>query len=229
MLVLGILPFFLRAFPRPADLMPWALDSAYLLVGVAAVVFGIVAFREASGRARRRGFRSAEEVTVQGALLGAFVLAWAGMATLTGAAAGPGGVVRGTAERVVALPMEMNRFAPPTLRLRAGSPTAVVLVNRDPFDHGFDIDSLGIHVSVPARSTVTALVESRNAGRIPFYCGEPGHREAGMTGAVEVRQSAPTHGQRPTLVSWHAGSVLAPHRPSVLRISRRRCGATAGP
>lgn len=190
LLVLGVLPFFLRAFPHPASFTAWLVDTTYLLNGILAVIFGVVAVRESLGKAQPVGYRVAGGLTFQGSILGAFVLAWLGMVTLSLAVAKTPSVstaLGGAPDDVVSLPMENVAFSSLPVRLRAGHQTAIVLVNKDAFDHSFDIDSLGVHVHVPGKSTAVALVDASAAGRIPFYCGVPGHRQAGMVGEIDVR------------------------------------------
>ena len=75
---------------------------------------------------------------------------------------------------------------PNELRVRAGEPTAVVIVNESTESHSFDVDTLGIHVRVPGKSTAVALVQLPAGAPVPFYCGIPGHREAGMKGSLVV-------------------------------------------
>jgi len=189
LLALGIVPYFVQSFAQPADFTPWVLNTTYLAIGVVAAAFGVAAALEAAGRVTPAGVRVLGGVTGRGALLGGAAAAWVGMLTVAAAVAShpPGGVAtRGVPEAVVMLPMEATAFTSPRVRVQAGRPTAILLVNRDPIDHRFDLDALGVHVAIPGRSTAVATVTASAPGRLPFYCGVPGHAQVGMTGAIEV-------------------------------------------
>jgi uncharacterized cupredoxin-like copper-binding protein len=88
------------------------------------------------------------------------------------------------AENVVLLRMGAMSFEPAHLRLPPGKRTAVVVVNESTESHSFDVDPLDIHVRVPAQSTVVTMVRMPAGPPVPFYCGIPGHSEAGMTGTL---------------------------------------------
>jgi uncharacterized cupredoxin-like copper-binding protein len=181
-LTLGIVPYLIAGFAHPQDFAAWLLNISYFDVGVVAATFGAVAAREAWGRARPRGWRS-----VQGAAIWAGVGVWAGMVAVGVAVAGapaPAGTMDQPAENVAILRMGAMSFHPAQLRLPAGKRSAVVVVNESTESHSFDVDPLGIHIRVPGQSTVVAMVRMPAGPPVPFYCGIPGHREAGMTGTL---------------------------------------------
>lgn len=78
------------------------------------------------------------------------------------------------------------KFKPADFELQAGTATAVFLTNGDPLPHSFDIDALGVHVAMPAKATVVALIKVPSAGRVSYYCAVPDHQKAGMFGTITV-------------------------------------------
>ena len=184
-LTLGIVPYLLASFAHPIAFNAWLLNITYFVAGVTAALFSAVAALEAGGRARPRSWRSA-----QGAALGACASVWLGMVVVGAAVASaplPAGYLDMPADAVTTLRMETMSFEPSQLQLQVGRRTALVVVNESAETHSFDVDPLGIHLRVPGHSTAVALVQPTSAATIPFYCGMPGHREAGMTGTLVTR------------------------------------------
>jgi len=190
LLALGYLAFLREGgLGRPVE--EWLLGVTVALFGLLAAGFGVVATREARGRAAPVGvLLPGGAVTRQGALVVAVVCLWVGMAVvgLAGggrAAAGP--PLDRVPDATVQLTLTSYAFTPAALEIRAGETTAVLLVNRDAVEHSFDVDALGVHVMVPGRKTALALLAPATVGTLPFRCGEPGHTEAGMVGTLTVR------------------------------------------
>ncbi len=52
--------------------------------------------------------------------------------------------------------------------------------------HSFDIDDLNVHVPVASGKQGVILFTPTQPGSYTFYCGVPGHREAGMVGTLIV-------------------------------------------
>jgi uncharacterized cupredoxin-like copper-binding protein len=184
-LTLGIVPYLVASFAHPIAFNAWLLNITYFIAGVTAALFSVIAALEAGSRARPRAWRSA-----QGAALGAFAAVWLGMVVVGAAVASaplPAGYLDTPADAVTTLRMEAMSFEPSELPLRAGRRTAVVVVNESAETHSFDVDTLGIHLRVPGHSTAMTLVQPTSDAPIPFYCGMPGHREAGMTGTLVIR------------------------------------------
>lgn len=75
-------------------------------------------------------------------------------------------------------------FAETNLELKNGEVLGLFVTNKGTFGHSFDIDSLGIHVELPANSTSAVAIKPTEPGSIPFYCSVPGHRDAGMVGMI---------------------------------------------
>jgi uncharacterized cupredoxin-like copper-binding protein len=181
-LTLGIVPYLASSFAHPADFTAWLLNVSYFELGVLAVAFGVIAAREVLARTQPRSWRSA-----QGAALWAAAAGWVGMVAVGAAVASvaaPAGTFDAPAVDVITLRMGAMSFLPPELRIPAGQPTAIVIVNESTESHSFDVDPLEIHLRVPGKSTALVVVTAPSGPPIPFYCGIPGHREAGMTGTL---------------------------------------------
>jgi uncharacterized cupredoxin-like copper-binding protein len=87
-------------------------------------------------------------------------------------------------EADLALVAENLAFSATDLAVSAGSVT-VSLANEDLFWHTFTIDELGVDLRVPVGADLSTSFEA-DPGVYEFYCGIPGHPEAGMVGTLEV-------------------------------------------
>jgi plastocyanin len=85
-----------------------------------------------------------------------------------------------------ALTTAQHQFGQTELRATAGEAVALRLENHDPAGHSFDVDELGVHVSMPPGEPTLALFTPATPGTYAFYCAIPGHREAGMVGTLVV-------------------------------------------
>ncbi len=121
---------------------------------------------------------------VRGTAMSVAIIVLAFVATLGAAAAlaAEGPSVSATALRVEA---KNTAFSPRALTASAG---VVVLrfANRDLFWHTLTVDELSVDLKVPVGGERTISFNAR-PGTYPFYCGVPGHREAGMEGTLTVR------------------------------------------
>lgn len=79
------------------------------------------------------------------------------------------------------------RFVKDEVRVKAGQPVTLHVVNRDGFAHAFDLDEFDIHAALPAKATFDAVFTPTEPGRYRFYCGSPGHEAAGMAGELVVK------------------------------------------
>jgi len=119
-------------------------------------------------------------------LAGAFALAACGGGDEDGPAsptakAGPTGPVEAT------LQVDASEFAfdPDELSASADSVTAIRVTNVGSIEHDLRIDEADLTI-VTARSETAEGTFSLPAGTYTFYCSIPGHREAGMEGALTV-------------------------------------------
>ena len=81
-------------------------------------------------------------------------------------------------------------FEPATFTLNTGQQVTLYLENKGTLKHNFTIDSLNVSQDVaPGATAQVTFTAPDKPGQIPFYCNVPGHREAGMVGALVIEQS----------------------------------------
>ena len=83
---------------------------------------------------------------------------------------------------------EQMRFGQDEIQLKVGQTVTIVLDNADFYAHSFDQDDQNVHVNMPAREQVTATFTATRPGVFDFYCGVPGHQQAGMVGKIIVTE-----------------------------------------
>ena len=161
------------------------LRSMLVLAGGLVIIVGAITalFEARRGRPTwtRTGLAGWVSMAVTGALVGAAITSLlAGSAS----AGGAGGAEEPTVSGV--LTIEKNAFVETSLDMNDGGVLGIFIVNKDPLPHAFDIDSLDIHVQLPPSSTTAVAIKPAGPGNVEFYCGVPGHREAGMVGTLSV-------------------------------------------
>ncbi len=82
-------------------------------------------------------------------------------------------------------------FSPTTVRMSAGVPTRIALVNRGAVDHALVLRSAGddrdlVHLHARAGATDSGTFRLDRPGRYAIACTIPGHQEAGMEGVIVV-------------------------------------------
>lgn len=77
-------------------------------------------------------------------------------------------------------------FKPPTLKLTAGEPTNVTVVNDGETLHDFTVEAADVHVNVEPGQSTTAAVTIDEPGTYEAKCTVEGHAEAGMTIEIVV-------------------------------------------
>jgi plastocyanin len=92
----------------------------------------------------------------------------------------------GDAPDYLTIAMKDMRFRDAEVRVQAGQPVTLRVVNQDSYAHAFDIDALDIHFPLVARETVEITFTPEHPGRYDFYCGTPGHVMAEMVGVLVV-------------------------------------------
>ncbi len=172
------------ALTHPADTVAFVTTILSLVGGLLIVVGGLTAWLEVrrgrplwSSSGRAGPILAATSGLVVGACLTAFIGA---SSTSAGTAAGEAPTT------TVALTAEDTRFSG-DLVATTGTVLGVFVTNKDGYPHAFDIDALGIHVPLPAGATTFVAVKPNAAGSLEFYCSVPGHRDAGMVGAIVVQ------------------------------------------
>jgi plastocyanin len=172
-------------FVHPADSIPFLVTILATPGALAIMVGGVAAFLEVRrGRAMWSGSGHAGRAigAVLGALVGAAVTSF-----LAGAVVSSGGA--GVAEAPTTtgvLTAENIKFVETRLTMKSDGVLGLFVINEDDLGHTFDIDSLGIHVQLPAHSTTAVAIKPSAPGSLQFYCNVTGHREAGMVGTISV-------------------------------------------
>ncbi len=87
--------------------------------------------------------------------------------------------------RTIEMTGDQFRFSPDRITVSEGEGVAIRLTSED-LEHDFVIDEFDAHVGAKAGETATGGFTASRAGTYTFYCSVPGHREAGMTGTLEV-------------------------------------------
>ena len=78
------------------------------------------------------------------------------------------------------------RFGQEEVRVKVGQTITLELDNADILPHSFDVDEFDLHIPMPGKERVTATFTPTQPGIYSFYCGVPGHVEAGMVGSLIV-------------------------------------------
>ncbi len=91
-------------------------------------------------------------------------------------------------EAVVEMTAGEGYFEPDVIMVDQGQDVTVVIENVTEEDHTFTIDELGIDVSLVPGAQGEVTFTAAEEGSFEFYCDEPGHRDAGMYGYLEVRE-----------------------------------------
>lgn len=94
----------------------------------------------------------------------------------------------GGAPDSVTIAMKEMRFRQAEVRVKAGQPVTLRVVNEDGYAHAFDIDAFAIHRPLIAHETAEITFTPEAVGHYTFYCGSPGHVAAGMTGVLIVEE-----------------------------------------
>lgn len=124
--------------------------------------------------------------------------------------AGCGGQAAGPAAPLEVTAGPDMKFTPATLSLVRGQRVRLTLTNADPHllhdltvqtmgvkgvresggaahDHGHGKSAAALHVAAAAGKSAVVEFTPTEAGQFEFYCTVPGHREAGMKGAIHVQ------------------------------------------
>ena len=162
------------------------LRSMLVLAGGLAIILGAVTafFEVRRGRPAwtRTGPIGWVSMAVIGALVGASITSLlAGSASAGGAAVAEVPTVSGV------LTVEKNAFVESSLDMNDAEVLGLFIVNKDPFPHAFDIDSLGVHAQLLPSSTTAVAINPTGPGEIKFYCSVPGHVALGMVGTISVQ------------------------------------------
>jgi uncharacterized cupredoxin-like copper-binding protein len=161
------------------------LRSLLVLAGGLAIILGAVAASFEVRQGRPIWTRSDPIGWASAAVVGALVGA-AMTSTLAGSASAGGAGVAEEPTVSGVLAVEGNAFTEASLEMKGGEVLGLFIANKDPFPHSFDIDSLDIHVQLLPNSTTAVAISPSGPDSLEFYCGVPGHRDAGMVGTLSV-------------------------------------------
>jgi plastocyanin len=183
-------PYMVYDLTHPALFDHFAFSVIVVAFLVAAVVAGIGAtFQHELSRRRPDSTVERRQAPrwllaflggLSGLSLGALLVAT--MAAGTSA----GGVSAEALAKLPALATLPNTFDRTELRAKVGETLALRLENQDTSAHSFEINELNVHTPLPTGATSLALFTPSTPGTYTFYCGIPGHREAGMVGTLIV-------------------------------------------
>jgi hypothetical protein len=177
-------PFIPFSLTHPADIGFTAVLP--LLVGTIALVWsGVVAFRQARSGSTPSGASWPARIAVAvvaGATAGAFATGF-----LAAKGGGGSGSVAAAPTMATTLTAQNTKYLTTSYSIGSSDVLGLFVENDDAFAHSFDIDSLNIHVQIPANATVAVAIKPASAGPLEFYCAVPGHREAGMVGSIQVQ------------------------------------------
>jgi plastocyanin len=157
------------------------------LVSLALLFIAVVAGVAATISSERHVAEERTPRWLRGFLIGtaAFVLGASLIAAIPQAEA-TAGVGAEALAQLPALTTAHYTFDQAELRAKVGQTVALRLENSDVGAHSLDIDELNVHVPMAAGTPSLALFTPSQPGTYTFYCGIPGHREAGMVGTLVV-------------------------------------------
>lgn len=186
----GLLLMLLKAREIPFDLTHPANTVAFLVTivaipaALAIMVGGVAAFLDVR-RGRATWTRTGRTGWVITAIIGAVVGA-ASTSVIAGSASAGGSGVADAPTVTGVITAENSKFVDASLNLKGSEVLGLFVINADGIAHAFDVDSLGIHVQLPADSTTAIAIKPTGPGRLEFYCSVPGHLDAGMAGTITV-------------------------------------------
>ncbi len=92
----------------------------------------------------------------------------------------------GSRSNSITIKIENMAFDRSEVRVKAGQPVTLKVVNEDGYAHAFDVDAFAIHAPLPAKAVFDTTFTPSAPGSYRFYCSSPGHEAAGMAGVLVV-------------------------------------------
>lgn len=170
---------------HPGNTIAFVVTIVAVPAALAIMVGGIAAFLDVR-HGRTKWTRTGRAGWVVTAVVGAVVGAASTSVVAGSASAGGSGVPEAPTVTGV-ISAENSRFVESNLDLKDGEVLGLFVINKDGIGHAFDVDSLGIHVQLPAESTTAIAIKPTGPGSLEFYCSIPGHRDAGMVGTITIK------------------------------------------
>lgn len=105
------------------------------------------------------------------------------------AACGPGTSSSGGGAGDVNVTINATEFKydPNTITASAGQKVNVTLVNKGAVKHTFVLTEANVTITADVGQTATGSFTAPAAGTYTFWCDQPGHKDAGMTGTLTVK------------------------------------------
>ncbi|HMQ33330.1 MAG TPA: cupredoxin domain-containing protein [Chloroflexaceae bacterium] len=180
----GNLEGLIHDLSHPEDTHLFAVVVVLTALGLVGATAGVLAavqsYRRPAGERREPPWLRAALAAVAALCAGAILVA--AIPREAGAAV--------SAETLAGLPaVTIADFNDGVVRVRAGELVALRLANTDGVGHSFDVDALGLHVTMPSRSDSLALFRAPEApGEYRFYCAPHYHKasDSGMKGTLIV-------------------------------------------
>jgi plastocyanin len=119
------------------------------------------------------------------------VFAILGLAALIAAcgpgASGGGGGGGGSSAVNVTITATEFKYDPNTISASPGQQVNITLVNKGTVKHTFVLTEANANITADAGQTATGTFTAPAAGTYTFFCDQPGHKDAGMTGTLTVK------------------------------------------
>lgn len=78
-------------------------------------------------------------------------------------------------------------FEPDEIQVDEGETVRLRLINAGSLSHNLHLEGVSVKTeTVQSDSTATVRFTAPSAGTVQFFCDVPGHKQAGMTGQIEV-------------------------------------------
>jgi len=174
-------PYLVYPISHPAD-STFAATLVMVIGTLALVVTGALAFRDLRDPARATGSRTRFVAALGGAITAGAVLT----GVVAGAVGGGASQLAAPPTTTATLVAEGTKFVTTSYAMSSSDVLGLFIENRDSTTHSFDIDSLNIHVQLPANGTIAVAIKPAQAGALEFYCAIGGHKAAGMDGTIDI-------------------------------------------
>lgn len=121
------------------------------------------------------------------AILFFVIVALAALVAACGPGASGGGGGGGATDLNVTVNATEFKYDPNTISASPGQKVNVTLVNKGSVIHTFVITEANVTITADAGKTATGSFTAPAAGTYTFFCDQPGHKDAGMTGTLTVK------------------------------------------
>jgi plastocyanin len=121
------------------------------------------------------------------AILVFVIVALAALIAACGPGASGGGGGGGSNALNVTITATEFKYDPNTISASPGQQVNITLVNKGSVKHTFVLTEGNINISADAGQTATGSFTAPAAGTYTFFCDQPGHKDAGMTGTLTVK------------------------------------------